>query len=248
MIRKQRIPKTNEQRLSECEAHLYFLWDARRLYPEQRDRFKQIATEVRVLVCETGQNKPLLLNLMDEYGFSYEVQPPGTHAGGPPMKPQPLPMVGWRDDPVHQQLTDEIQEAINSGDEMMLQRIDERMAKLAAPATFRDWVNKGLAVYIKPYDYSHRDLVLAIAQQFGSSHEDDSVEEPIVQLQQIIIGGETGDIAPMIAFSEMVIQVGSLFIKHMVEHHEYNPRYFKLEAGKFPEPFGEGIGPNDYPV
>ena len=139
--------------------------------------------------------------------------------------PQPLPMVGWRDDPVHQQLTAELSEAMDSGDKLKMQQVEERLAVLALPVPFRDWVNKGLAVYIKPYDYSHRELILVIAQQFGSSHEDDAVEEPIVRLQQVMIGGETSDILPMIVFAESLIQVGSLFIKHLVKGHGYRPRH-----------------------
>lgn len=230
MGQKQRIAKTAEQRLCDCETHLYFLWDAYRLYPQQRDRFKQIAAELRLLVCETKMNKPLLLNLMDVYGLSYDVQPPGKYQGGPPLKPQPLPMVGWRDDPVQKQLTEEISEASGSGDEAKMKAIDSKLEALARPVPFREWVNKGLAVYVRPYDYSHRELVLAIAQQFGSSHEDDSVEEPIVRLQQIVIGGETSDIAPMIVFAEWVIRVGEMFIRHVVEHHGYKPRYFQQQA------------------
>jgi len=223
---KQRIPKSPAQRLEECEAHLYFLWDARRLYPRQRDRFKQVATELRLLVCETRTNKPLLLDLMDEYGFSYEVQPVGARKGGPPLKLQPLPMVGWREDPVHTQLGEELSQAIASHDKTQMETVERKLAELARPVPFRQWVNKGLAVYIAPHDYSHRDLILAIAQQFGSSHEDDSVEEPIMRLRGIVIGGETGDIAPMIVFADSVISVGGLFIKHLVQNHRFKPKYF----------------------
>lgn len=227
MSRKPRIPKSDAQKLSDCETHIYFLWDAHRLYSQQRKRFKQIATELRILVCETRQNKPLLLDLMDKYNFKYEVQPPGLREGGPPLKPQPVSMIGWRDDPQHKQISEELSEAIESGDEEKMMEIDKKLADLAKPIPFREWVNKGLAVFIKPYDYSNRELTLAIAQQFGSSHEDDSVEEPIVQLQQIIIGGETGDIAPMIAFAESVIHVGQLFISHVVSTFSYEPQYFR---------------------
>src|SRR5664279_5665901 len=100
MNQKRRISKTANQRLYECETHLYFLSDANRLYQQQRERYKQIATELRVLVCETRTNKPLLLDLMDKYGFTYDVQPPGKYQGGPPLKPQPHQTVGWLDDPV----------------------------------------------------------------------------------------------------------------------------------------------------
>ena len=227
MSRKPRIAKSDAQMLSDCETHLYFLWDAYRLYSQQRERFKQIATELRILVCETRQNKPLLLDLMDKYNFEYEVQPPGLREGGPPLKPQPMPMVGWRDDSEHKEISEELSKAIESGDKGKMVEIDKKLADLATPIPFREWVNKGLAVFIKPYDYSNRELTLAIAQQFGSSHEDDSVEEPIVQLQQIIIGGETSDIAPMIVFAESVIHVGKMFISHLVSNFNYEPQYFK---------------------
>ncbi len=85
-------------------------------------------------------------------------------------------MVGWRDDPVHVQLSEQLSEAIASGDKTQMEAVERRLAELARPVPFRQWVNQGLAVYIAPYDYSHRELVLAIAQQFGSSHEDESVE------------------------------------------------------------------------
>lgn len=78
MARKRRIPKTDQQRLEECETHLYFLGEALDLYPRQRDRYKQVAAELRVLVCQTRHNKPRLLDLMDEYGFA---QIPKTVSG-----------------------------------------------------------------------------------------------------------------------------------------------------------------------
>jgi len=226
MSGKLRIPKTASERLRDCEVHLYFLWDAMRLYPEQRDRFKQIATELRVLVCRTRMNKPLLLDLMDEYRFSYEVQPPGKDTTGPPLKPQPLPMVGWRDDPQHQRLTDDLAHALKTGDEGRLAAIESELASPVRSVPFREWGERGLAVYVAPYDYSHKELVLAIAQQFGSSHEDDSVEEPIVRLRQVIIGGEMGDVAPLVAFARLVLSVGQKFLDHLVTNYQYAPAYF----------------------
>src|SRR5262249_16172865 len=156
---------------------------------------------------------------MDEFGFVYEVQPPGVSASGPPLKPQPLPLVGWREDPIHVEISERLSRAIESGDTAQMEEIDRRLAELAKLIPFREWVNKGLAVFIAPYDYSHRELVLAIAQQFGSSHEDDSVEEPILRLQQIYIGGQRGDLAPMIVFANSVLSVGVGFIRHVEDHH-----------------------------
>ena len=211
---------TKEQMLRDCESHLYFLWDARRLFPQQQDRYKQIAAELRVLVCEFGSNRPLLLNLMDKYGFSYDVHPPGH-----PFDRQPIPMVGWRDDPAYQQLAGEV--AATMGDEEKLGELLEKQASLRHPVPFREFVNCGLAVHIAPHDYSYRDLTRAVAEQIGSSHEDEAVDESIVRLRNILIGGIESHIAPLIGFADLVIKVGSMFLGYLVENYGYKPRYFK---------------------
>lgn len=230
MARKRRLQKTAAQRLNDCETHVFFLWDALRLYRDQRDRYKQAAAELRVLVCETHHNKPLLLDLMDKYGFKHEVQPPHRRSGGPPLKPQPVPMVGWREDPEQNAISDELADAMHSQDQTKMQDINRKLENLACPIPFREWVNKGLAVYIFPYDYSHRELTLAIAQQMGSSHEDESLEEPIVRLQHVVLAGETSEVATLIDFAHYVLSVGIDFLKHLVTRHGYQPKHFTITA------------------
>src|ERR1700704_771305 len=105
--KKRRIPRPTQERISACESHLFFLHEDLKLFPQQYDRYKQIAGKLRVLVCKTRSNKPLLLDLMDELGFNYEVQPPGP----PEPLTIPIPRVGWRDAPVHQALTREVEQA-----------------------------------------------------------------------------------------------------------------------------------------
>lgn len=219
----KRIPKTSEQRLRECETHLYFLWDARRLYAQEPDRYKQIAAELRVLVGDQKPKRRLLLAMMEEYEFSYHVQPPGL-----PFDKQPIPLVGWRNDPVHQALAQEVQAAL--GDEEKMTAVLEKQAALRRPIPFPEYVEKGLAVYIKPYDYSYRKLVLAIAQQVGSSHEDHDVNEPLVQMQNVVLGNEESHIAVLIQFADLVIRVGFMFIEHVVQNCGYKPKYFRERA------------------
>ena len=222
---KPRIPKSLEQRLQDCETHLYFLWDSRRLYPVQKDRFKQIAAELRILVCETRTNHPLLLNLMEELGFAFDVQPQG-----PPFDKQPISMVGWRDDPVHQQLTAEVQAAI--GDEQKVSEVLQKQAALRRPMPFREYVEKGLAVFIAPYDYSYRELTLAVSQQVGSSHEDLTVEEPLVKLQHFSLAGHKGHVAPLIVFADLALEVGGAFVDFLVQTQSYKPQYYKEQQAE----------------
>jgi hypothetical protein len=222
--KKRRIPRSTQERIADCEAHLFFLHEALNLFPQQYDRYKQIAAELRVLVCKTRKNEPLLLDLMDEFGFTYDIDPPG-----PPFDKHPIDLVGWRDDPDHQALTREFQQA--AGDKQKLAMIFEKEAKLRKSMPLRENTDKALAIFIKPFDYSYRDLILSVAQQCGSSHEDKDIDEPIAQMRSIVLGGIESHIAPLIGYARRVVDAGANFILYSVEKGFYQARYFAKKPG-----------------
>jgi len=219
MGRKRKIPKTPEQRLAECETHLYFLWLARQHYTNKPEHYKQIAAELRILVADRKPARRLLLAMMQEYGFTYDVQPPG-----PPFDKNPIPMVGWRDDLTQQAIVKELQAA--EGDNEKMAAVLEKTASLRRPIPFDEYVEKGLAVWVEPYDYSYQDLVLAISQQIGSSHEDSAVEEPIIKMQHVLIGDHESHITTLIGFTDLVLKVGVSFIRYVSDQHGYEPSHF----------------------
>jgi hypothetical protein len=217
---KRRVLKSTQERISDCEVHLLFLYEAFMRFPQQYDRYKQIAAELRVLVCAKGRNEPLLLDLMDELGFTYDVHPPG-----PPFDKQPIDLIGWRDDPVHQDLTREVQRAL--GDDQKLTAILEKEAKLRRSMSLRDYTDKALAIFMAPFDYSYRDLILAVAQQCGSSHEDRGIDEPIAHMRSLVLGGCESHVAPLIGYTQHVLDGGAKFIFYLVEKGLYRARYFQ---------------------
>ncbi|MGH8544995.1 MAG: hypothetical protein ACREX3_15465 [Gammaproteobacteria bacterium] len=87
-------------------------------------------------------------------------------------------------------------------------------------------------MYIAPYDYSYRDLVVAIAQQIGSSHEDSAIDVPLAQMSNVVLGGEQSHIATLINFADRVLTVGALFIGYVVEQHGYAPKYFRIDSAQ----------------
>jgi hypothetical protein len=160
---------------------------------------------------------------MNETEFSYTVQPPQ----GPPYGA--IPMVGWREDPEIQAQTDEINAAM--GDPERLAILLEEEKSRARPVSFPEFVDQGLALYIAPYDYSYRDLVLAVSQQIGSGHEDLAVDEPLVQLEKFIINGNAGYVEPLLCFADLVVAVGRLFMVHVKEKCNFAPSYFMRDRG-----------------
>jgi len=217
--KKRRIPRPTQERTAACEDHLFFLHEALKLFPQQPGRYKQIAGELRVLVCKTRKNEPLLLDLMDELGFNYDVHPPG-----PPFDKHPIDLVGWRDDPGFQALTREVQQA--AGDKQKLATILEKQARLRKSMPLREYTDKALAIFIRPFDYSYRDLILSVAQQCGSSHEDKDIDEPIAQMRSMVVGGVESHIAPLIGYARRVVDVGANFVLYSVEKGFYQARFF----------------------
>lgn len=142
--RRDRIPRERIELTRAMEAHLYFLWEARQRYPQQPDRYKQIAAELRVLVCKTRQNQPLLLNLMDAYELSYEIQPPG-----PPFDMQPISLV---DDLPQSNFARRLESASLGNGGTQAELLQEQ-ASLRRPIPFREYVDRGLAVFILGRSY-----------------------------------------------------------------------------------------------
>lgn len=222
---KNRIPKPISQMVQDCETHLYFLWDALRLFRNESERYKQIASELRILVCQHGRNKALLLNLMDEFGFVYEINPPADT----PLPHEPIPLVGWQDDPVEKQFAQELSGAI--GDEQKLAEVLAKRALQRRPLLLREFVDRALAVHIAPYDYSFKELTLAVAQQMGSSHEDDTIEEPLAKMLNIYFFGNPSYAAILVDFGRLVLNAGEQFLEFMIHTHNYEPKYFKRQSG-----------------
>ena len=69
------------------------------------------------------------------------------------------------------------------------------------------------------------DLILAVAQQCGSSHEDKDIEEPIAQMRSLVIGGVESHVAVLIDYTRLVIDAGIKFLLYSVEKGLYRAHY-----------------------
>ena len=74
-----RILRTDGQRVRDCATHVRFLKEAMDKYEEgDFERYKQMAMHLRVLVCESQRNRPLLLDLIDKFDVDFRVRRRGT--------------------------------------------------------------------------------------------------------------------------------------------------------------------------
>ena len=214
MAKPTRVPKDAERHLADCESHLRFLAEAADRLETEPDRYKQLAAELRVLVGSTKTNKPLLLDLLDEYQVEFPVAPI-------PDLPFPIQLVG-------QPPTELPADVIAGGPE----RIWEHYRATGVTYSLRDFVQRGLAVYVAPREYSYNDLVLAVAQQIGSGHEDATMEASLRDLETILIGGYSGYAAPLRSLSQLVLDAGGQLIGRVALDHGYTPRWYNINRSR----------------
>lgn len=211
MPKRPRIPKSPERRLADCESQLRFLAEALDKQPHERDRYKQVAGALRILVCSAGRNRPLLLDLLKTYGLASDVLPQPPTFG-------PVAMVG--DIAKYGSLD------LSTMSDAELEDLAARERARAKPVPLASFVEAGLAVYIDPYEISYKDLILTVAQQSGTAHEDDHLDAAIVELERILIGGYSGHEAPLRGLGMIVLSAGRELIRHVATHHGYRPHTF----------------------
>ncbi len=192
--------------MTDLESQVKFLREAVHALAREPDRYKLLAGILRILVCEFGTNKPLLLDLMDELDLCYNIAPL-------PDLPFPLPMV------------DELDQATEI--DLSTMTIDEIWAhhrKQGKSYSLREFVKRGLAVAVLGQRYSYSNLIRTLAEQSGLGHEDWTIDKNIVELETLIIGGYAGYAAPLRVLADHVI-VASISVINRASALGYKPHY-----------------------
>jgi hypothetical protein len=156
---------------------------------------------------------------MDELELDYEISPL-------PDLPFPLPMV------------DELEQ--KPGVDFSLMNPEEVWAYHRSQAKsypLREFVTRGLAVYVSGHAYSYSDLIRALAEQSGLGHEDWTIDKNILELEAFIIGGFHGHVVPLRALAVHVISA-CVNVVNKAATLGYRPHYL------VPAPSGGYILPN----
>jgi hypothetical protein len=87
-------------------------------------------------------------------------------------------------------------------------------------------------VYVLGHAYSYSELVRTLAEQSGLGHEDWTVDQNMVALETIIIGGFQGHVAPLRSLSEHVLAAG-IEVVNRATSMGYRPRYLISVEGRY---------------
>ena len=228
-----KITKSLKQSLEDCEDHLLFLKEAYDRHPKQPFRYKQMAAELRVLVCATKNNHALLLDLMADCEYTFSVDPYEPT----PFGPRPLIR------------TDEFEKYVEMAGRMMkgdASALAENSA-LTKPIPLPEFIRDGYALMLcgcnqdpcscdpESKKWSWQRLIRGVAEQIGSSHEDRRISAELERARTFIVSGPTPLSAlPAVArfigeVARIVLEGGAVFLRQQAAAGNFQPRHFGLK-------------------
>jgi hypothetical protein len=190
--KRSRIPKTLEEKLHDLDAHLFLLSGHLHKLRESPSHLKVISAELRTLVCFSSHTEGLLLRLIEELGVDDKIF---LHIPGKLTKDHPLAR-GL------QFVLIPIQRG-GKGDH----RLPPHYYSLKK--IIRD--TEALVAEGKPL--THEDLIKAVAQQMGTSHEAEGLEPVLVNLKSILINGVEPFIPVLALDAELTLEIGERVIE-----------------------------------
>lgn len=173
----KKLAKTPHRRLKDLENHLFFLKKDLQEFKNEPYLYKRIAAELRLLICKMNRNKPLLIDLIKEFG----------------------------DPQIYN---------VNS---------KNRVTEKITVTNILDYPEKWSGFFYKGRKYSVQDLIVIIASQDGSGHEDTLLDEGIASNESIFIGGiGNPNLFLLNQIGTNVFRMGLQFLKDLKEKGEYN--------------------------
>jgi hypothetical protein len=210
MRKRPRIPKTLEEKLHDLDAHLFLLKGHLHKLRESPSHLKVISAELRTLVCFSSGTEGLLFRLIEELGVDDIIF---LHVAGKLKKDHPLarglqfiliPMQrGGKGDP----------------------RLRPHYYSL------KDIIKNTEALVADGKPLTHEYLIKAVAQQMGTSHEDEGLEPVLLYLKSIFINGVEPFIPVLALDAELTLEIGERVIETAEKQSIFRRQPHELNHG-----------------
>lgn len=208
MSKRTRIAKSLHQKLNDLDDHLFIVREHLGKQGESTSRLKVLSAELRTLVCKSSGTEGLLWRLVDELKVDDEIF---LHVPGDLIETHPLARgLSFLIVPI--QRGGQGHPQLPPCNYSLKEIIKERQALVAGG---------------KPF--THEYLIKAISQQMGSAHEDDGIEQMLVDIRSIFINGETPHVPVLITDSELTLEIGERVLEkaeaslnYKRPHHSHN--------------------------
>lgn len=185
--KRKRIPKQIDRQLADLDHQLRILREQLHSLSEGDLRLKVLSASLRVLLCRSGGTEGLNWRLCRKLRVSDQVH---VHITGDVQKDHPHAKG------LHFALKP-------------YQRVGHGPVDLpATKISFEKLITTHKPIFLAGEELSHDYLIKAVAQQMGLGHEDDSIEIPIAQLEQIFINGVQPFVPILALDSEFALEIG----------------------------------------
>jgi len=210
MSRRNRIPKSLFHKLDDLDAHLFIVREHFRKLNESTSHMKVLSAELRTLLCWSSGTEGLLWRLVDEVGIDDRIY---LHVPGDLIEDHPL--------------AQGLQFGI-----VPIQRGGKGDPQLPPDHySFKSVIKERQALIAGGKPFKHEYLIKAIAQQMGSAHEDDGLEQMLIDLKSILINGLEPYILVMATNAELTLEVGERVLENAEKTRGYSRHHHKHDYG-----------------
>jgi hypothetical protein len=201
MTNKSRIKKTLARKLSDLDDHLYFLKDSlAKLISGDPSYIKQVAAELRVLVCKAGV-EGLMWRVNEEIEALDIVS---VHLPGDVNREHPLTK------------------------DLKFFFVPLRRSGLGDPRlipgeySLKEIVKNSEAIMVSGDTHTYENLIRSISEQMGSAHEDEGVTPFLVELSNTVLSDQAALSATLISIADLVIEVGERILGQVVNDSDFS--------------------------
>ena len=210
MAKNKRIPKTLSQKLNDLDDHLYIVREHLSKLNDSSSHLKVLSAELRTLVCWSSVTEGLLWRLVDELTVDDKIF---LHVPGDLIE----------DHPLAQGLQFLIVPIQRGG------KGDPRLPPYYY--SFKEIIKETQALVAGGKPFTHEYLIKAVTQQMGSAHEDDGLEEMLVDLKSIFINGVEPFVSVLATDAKLTLDVGERVLEKAETKHNYKRHHHKREYG-----------------
>lgn len=212
MAKNKRIPKPLSQKLNDLDDHLFIVREHLSKLNDSSSHLKVLSAELRTLVCWSSGTEGLLWRLVDELSIDDKLF---LHVPGDLIEDHPLAQ----------------------GLQFLIVRIqrggkgDPRLPPYYY--SLKEIIKEKQALVAGGKPFTHGYLIKAVSQQMGSAHEDEGLEEMLVDLKSIFINGVEPFVSVLATDAKLTLDIGERVLDNSEKTHNYKRRHHKHEYGNF---------------
>jgi len=210
MSRRNRIPKALSHKFDDLDAHLFIVREHLGKLNESASHMKVLSAELRTLLCWSSGTEGLLWRLVEELSIDDRIY---LHVPGDLIEDHPL----------------------SQGLQFMIVPIqrggkgDPRLTPYHY--SFKEVIKERQALIAGGKPFKHEYLIKAIAQQMGSAHEDDGLEQMLIDLKSIFVNGVEPYNSVIATNAELTLEIGERVLEKAEKHQNYKRHHHKHDYG-----------------